>query len=111
MKLSQTQQGRACVVAVSGRVDHGNAEALRAALQPALQEPMTVLDLSRLDYISSAGLRILMLAARETKARGHALAVCSLQPVVREIFAITRFDQVLSVHADVPAALRALGGA
>lgn len=103
------QQGAATVVAVSGRVDHSNAEALRAALQPALEGPVTVLDFSGLDYISSAGLRVLMLAAREARARKQALAICSLQPVVREIFAISRFDLVFPVHADLPAALRALG--
>jgi anti-anti-sigma factor len=94
-------------------VDHGNADAFRAALWPHLAActaggDQLVLDLSRLEYISSAGLRILMLAAREVRPRDGVLVVCGLQPVVSEIFGISRFDAVFRVYLGVRAALAEL---
>ncbi len=56
-----------------------------------------MVDLSGVEYISSVGLRVLMLASKQAKAQGGALAVCGLQPVVREIFEISRFNLVLPV--------------
>ena len=64
-----------------------------------------LLDLSGLEYISSAGLRVLMLAAREVRARQGTLVVCELQPVVNEIFEISRFNIVFRVYPGLKAAL------
>jgi len=60
------------------------------------------------EYISSVGLRVLMLASKQSKAQGCTLAVCGLQPVVREIFAISRFDLVLQVFPTLHETLAAL---
>jgi anti-anti-sigma factor len=57
------------------------------------------------------GLRVLMVAARQMRAQQAGFAIAGLQPVVAEIFAISRFDKVLPVHADVAAALGALSPA
>ena len=66
-----------------------------------------VLDFAQVEYISSVGLRVLMVAARQLRERSAPLAIAALQPVVAEIFAISRFDRVLAVHPDVAAALAA----
>jgi anti-anti-sigma factor len=65
-----------------------------------------VLDLSRLEYISSAGLRVLMIAAREAKARQGKLIAVALQPVVREIFEISKFTLVFQLFDSVQDALK-----
>jgi anti-sigma B factor antagonist/stage II sporulation protein AA (anti-sigma F factor antagonist) len=106
---------RALLAFASGRVDHTNAEAFRLALWPALDDcrsagDAVILDLAGLSYISSAGLRVLMLAAREAGAKGGTLVVAGLQPVVREIFEITRFDRVFRVFADAAQAATTLAG-
>ncbi|HUS24687.1 MAG TPA: STAS domain-containing protein [Candidatus Binatia bacterium] len=110
MLLQQRREAGADVAALAGRVDHANAEELRAALAPVLENcraggPPLVLDLSALEYISSAGLRVLMLAARQAKEQGGHIVVAALQPLVREVFEITRFDAVFPVFDSVPAAL------
>jgi anti-anti-sigma factor len=64
-----------------------------------------VLDLSKVDYISSAGLRVLMLARKQAKAQGGTLVVAGLTPVVKEIFEISRFTVVFEVFASVRDAL------
>jgi anti-anti-sigma factor len=60
------------------------------------------------EYISSVGLRVLMLASKQVKAQGGSLAVCGLGPVVREIFEISRFTLVLDVFSALREALARL---
>ena len=102
------------VVAVPvGQIDHPNAELLKRALAPILDGPVPasgalVLDFSGVSYISSMGLRILLMAAKQLRAANARIAVAALQPVVREIFAIARFNHVLEIFPDVRSALRNL---
>jgi anti-sigma B factor antagonist len=116
LELKQSRVGDVVVIAVSGRVDHATAEQFRAELWPhvlgcAAGGDRLLLDLAGLEYISSAGLRVLMLAWRQAKGREGTLVVCSLQPIVREIFQISRFDVVFHVVPDREAALAELRAA
>jgi anti-anti-sigma factor len=70
-----------------------------------------VIDLADVEYISSVGLRVLMLASKQAKAQGGALVVADLQPVVREIFEISRFTLVVEVFATLREALAKLSPA
>lgn len=115
MELPARHYGNTRVLSVSGRIGHDNAEAFRVALEPHLARcsahgEALVLDLSGLEYISSAGLRVLMLAAREAKRNGGRIAVAALQPVVQEIFEISRFTLVFETFPTVREAV-ALQGA
>ena len=69
-----------------------------------------VLDLSGTEYMSSAGLRVLMLANNAAKGRGARIAVGGLRAVLAEIFAISRFNMVFPCHATVAEATASLGG-
>lgn len=111
MELPVTRHADVAVLHVAGRLDLGLADAFRTALTPHLGACVAggdgiVLDLAGVDYISSAGLRVLMLAARQAKAQGGAVAVAALQPVVREIFEIAKFTLVLPCFGTVAEALR-----
>jgi anti-anti-sigma factor len=99
-----------------GRIDHATAEAFKAGLAPhragvAAGRDRAVIDLGAVEYISSVGLRVLMLASKQVKAQGGALAVADLQPVVREIFEISRFNLVLEVFPTLREALAKLSPA
>ena len=124
MQLTERRIGNVLVLATSGRIDHASAEGFKAALQPHLAQckaggDVVVLDFSGVEYISSVGLRVLMLAAKQTKSQGGAIAVAALQPVVKEIFDISRFTLVIPCFAGVrdalaqlsPSALAAYGAA
>jgi len=105
------------VVAVPvGPIDHANAQGLQEALAPLLNSPPPgtaglVLDLSRVDYISSMGLRVLMVAAKQLRARSMRIAVAALTPVVKEIFDIARFNHVTEVFPTVRSALERISPA
>jgi anti-sigma B factor antagonist/stage II sporulation protein AA (anti-sigma F factor antagonist) len=104
------------VLSVLGRVDHGTSEGFRTALVPHLErcakgQDHLVLDCTGMDYISSAGLRVFMLAARQVKAQQGWLALAAVQPLVREVLEITKFTQVLRIEPTVRAAVSAASAA
>jgi anti-anti-sigma factor len=98
------------VVSPTGRIDHRSAADLEAALLPLAAEAAErkgalVLDFSGVDYISSVGLRVLMIAARQMRAAQGRISVAALSSVVAEIFSISRFDKVLVVQSTLDDAL------
>jgi anti-sigma B factor antagonist/stage II sporulation protein AA (anti-sigma F factor antagonist) len=98
------------VISPKGRIDHASAEGVRAALAPHLArcaagQDHLVLDLAGVDYISSAGLRVLMLAAKQAKAQQGFLAVVGVQPLVQEVLEISKFTLVLRLLPSVRDAL------
>lgn len=113
MQLTDRRIGNAKVLAASGRIDHASAESFKAALAPHLAQckaggDVVVLDFSGVDYISSVGLRVLMLAAKQARSQASAIAVAAPQPVVKEIFEISRFTLVIPCFAGVRDAIAAL---
>ena len=121
MRLGYARFADVVVLSLSGRVDHATAEELETALAPHLArcgegQDHVVLDFAGVDYISSAGLRILMLAAKQAKAQRGFLAVAAVQPLVHEILEISKFTLVIrtlpsvreAVAAASPAGLAAL---
>lgn len=112
MELSPRRFADTLVLSPRGRIDHANAGQLEKHLWPWLGTPgdgpgRLVLDLSDLEYISSAGLRVLLMASKQVKAHGGTVAVAGLQAVVREIFEISKFTLVLPVFPTVRAAVEA----
>ena len=110
MQVATRQFADTIVVAPEGRIDHRSAAELETTLLPLLQQAAAqrsalVLDFSGVDYISSVGLRVLMIAAKQMRAAQARLAVAALQSVVAEIFSISRFDKVLAVSPSLEAAL------
>ena len=112
MELAPKRFAQATVLSPAGRIDHATADRFKTALLDHLERHAgadgVVLDLAGVEYMASAGLRALVLAARQAKARGGRLVVAALQPVVREVFEITRFTLVLETFASVRDALAAV---
>jgi len=100
------------VVSASGRIDFAGAQALEAAIAPTLAPDSSVrglvVDLAGVDYISSVGLRALMMAAKTLRAQERTLGVAAPQPLVREIFEISRFNMILDVSPTLRAGLERL---
>ena len=110
MTLSEATFGGSTVVTASGRIDMSNADAFTAALLTAVSKAKTAVavDMSGVDYISSAGLRSLTIALRSAKAEKRAFAIAALTPLVLEIFTISRFNLVFSIYPGVREALAAV---
>ncbi len=113
MELSSSQSGSVRVLHVQGRLDHAHAKAFENALAPHLIEctaagPAVLLDFANVVYISSVGLRVLLLAAKQAKAQQGRIAIAALTPVVTEVFQVSHFNLVLKVYPDVATASMAL---
>ena len=110
MQITTRRLADVVIAAPVGRIDHQSAARLEAALAPLIAETAEqrgalVLDFSGVEYISSVGLRVLMVAAKQMREHQAALLVAALQGVVAEIFAISRFDRVLTVTPTLDDAL------
>ena len=110
MNVTSRRYGPAVVLQVSGRLDQDTCEAFRGQLMGFVEAAAhdggaIVLDLSQLEYVSSAGLRCFMLASRQAKAQHGRIFVAALQPMVREIFEISHFNLIFQVFPTVREAL------
>jgi anti-anti-sigma factor len=122
MEIIRKTVGGSVVLAPVGRIEMTTADPFREQVLGALDRLGTggavVIDCAHLDYVSSAGLRALMIASKTAKTKTLGLAVAAMQPVVREIFQISRFDLVVACFDTVrealgkldPAALDAAAG-
>src|SRR5437899_12640996 len=100
MHVAQERDCDAVVLTPIGRVDNSTTDGLKSGLDAYVAScraggDRLVWDFSKVDYISSVGLRVLMLAGKEMRERGGSIVVAAMQPVVREIFEISRFNLVL----------------
>jgi len=116
MESTHRALGDVVVVAPVGRIDYLVAAEFERTLVPLLDPGSgsrrgLVVDFSGVDYISSVGLRVLMIATRSIRSRGARLAAAALQPAVQEIFSISRFDRVVEIFPTVRAALSAISPA
>jgi len=100
MDLTPKRYADTIVLSPVGRLDHATSEGFKVALAPYMARcardlDRVILDFVGVEYISSIGLRVLMLAAKQAKTQGGSIGVAALQPVVKEIFDISRFTMVL----------------
>jgi len=116
VEFSVRQFADVVVAAPTGRIDHVTASALEQGLLPLVagspgNNTGLIVDMEGVEYISSMGLRVLMVAAKQARAGRIRMVVASMPPVVAEIFSISRFDAVLDVYPSLRGALEALSPA
>ena len=94
------------------RVDGTNARDFENTLKEAIDESHQgmVIDCEHLSYISSAGLRAILLIAKTLKRRKMGFAICFLAEPIREIFEISGFDKIIAIYNSRADALAAIGG-
>lgn len=114
MEVLPRRHGNVLVLSPQGRVDHVHADAFKTAIDRYLDDAKVsaspvILDFAAVDYISSVGLRALMLVARQVKQQDGRIVIAALQPLVEEVFKISRFNLVYQVFHSVDAALAELG--
>ncbi len=102
VEINRSQDGDIIILAPSGRIDQDTSAAFQEALSGEISGAASVIvDFGGIEYISSVGLRALMIGAKESKASGGKLAVAELCPVVQEVFQISRFDKVIQTFDTV----------
>ena len=98
MNINKNQNGTALEIALEGRLDTMTAPELEAELNNSLQNADSlVLDFAKLEYISSAGLRVLLSAHKAMSNKGG-MKVTNVNEIVREVFEVTGFADILTIE-------------
>ena len=98
MTITKNQDGAALVIALEGRLDTTTAPELEKELKDALPGVTGLtLDLEKLEYISSAGLRVLLAAQKTMSAQGT-MKLIHVNEIIMEIFEITGFSDILTIE-------------
>ena len=99
------------VINIVGRVDGMNTREFQSGLEQTTRSyggPAIVLDFEGLSYISSAGLRAILLVAEAMNRRSKKLALCSLPSTILEIIQTTGFDNIIDVYMSRSSAIEAV---
>ncbi len=108
MDISHEDKGSVAIVSITGSLDALTAPLLTDYLNKEMGEGKNqlVVNLSGLEYTSSAGLRVLLNAVKESRQRGGDLRVASVRPTVNKIFVMSGFTSIMKFFADVDGAVK-----
>ncbi|MCX6934608.1 MAG: STAS domain-containing protein [Verrucomicrobia bacterium] len=108
VQIHTTKESNGTIVQLQGRVDATSAPSVEQALAGVIDqgEKRLVIDCAGLEFISSAGLRSLLLAVKKMKASGGVIALAALQSNVKEVFDISGFSALFTIHAATADALK-----
>ncbi len=98
LKIEKTAENGKYVFTLEGRLDTNAAEQMEAELQPCMSSAKElVFDFEKLQYVSSAGLRIL-LSAQKTMNKQGSMKVIHVNETIMEIFEVTGFTDILTIE-------------
>ena len=112
MAIETIKEGGAVIAKADGRIDGSNARDFQEDLDTAFGDAdrVAILDLEQLSYISSAGLRVILMTAKGLERREVKFGICSLSESIREVFQISGFDKIIPVNPSQAEAIQALAG-
>ncbi|MFN7987817.1 MAG: STAS domain-containing protein [Thermoanaerobaculia bacterium] len=107
MNITDERRGDVLVVRPEGRIDTNTSDELDRALVGRIDggARRLVIDMGGTDYISSAGLRVLLLAAKKLKGVSGQLVLGAMNPSVRQIFELAGFVAIFAIEPDVDRAV------
>jgi len=110
MEIDIDTQGQTTVLSIKGRLDSNTAPQLEEGINTARDNgnPNIVLDFKELEYISSAGLRVILKTSKDLKQEEKGFVLCAMQDYVREVFDISGFDTILAIVPSLEEALARL---
>lgn len=99
MEIDQVKKNNSDVITLSGRLDANTASTLDNVFASIVNNANTkiIVNCEHLDYISSAGLRVLLTAAKELKKHQGKIAICCLNPNVKQVFEISGFTSIFPI--------------
>ena len=100
MTVNKTQEGDKTIFALDGRLDTTTSPKLQEALIPAIDEAQGVtLDFAGLSYISSAGLRVLLMGQKAANSKNISMTIRNVSEEIMEVFDMTGFTEMLSIDS------------
>jgi len=110
MEISQKEENGIIFLAFKGRLDGTSAPEAEQTIKNILDAENTrlVFDLGLLEYLSSAGLRVILGAAKEMKRRDGKFVLCSLNAYVKEVFEVSGFGTIIPIAESVEAGIKSV---
>jgi anti-anti-sigma factor len=110
MKISVNSGSEHVIVVIEGRLDTTQSDAFEKQMLEIIGSGQTkiILDCKALEYISSSGLRVFLIAQKKMMAISGKLLLCNLQPGIKEIFEVSGFSMIFSIYPDLETALDAV---
>ena len=111
MQLGADIKGHICVVSLTGRLDTVTAPEFDKSMADQLEQEVAayLLDLRELEYVSSAGLRRLLVLAKKLQAAQRKLVLCGLNELIDEVFEVSGFKPLFTICADPEQGLQEIG--
>lgn len=109
LSISWSSEGGARIASVDGRIDSANASEFESRMEQGIQadDQALVIDFSGVNFISSSGLRVVLRLAKSFRPP-RSFSICGLSDFLAEIFGISGFDQIVTIHPGREDALAAL---
>lgn len=100
MEITTANRENATILSINGRVDTSTAPELEQAINKQIEQGnrKILLDFSKVTYISSGGLRVLLATAKKLKNPGEKFGICSLQPDVLKILKLAGFTSIFAIY-------------
>lgn len=110
MEIIEEKQSGIDIFKLNGRLDSNTSQELEKKIVDAIRDGSrkVVIDFEYLDYISSAGLRVILKATKDLKNTEGMIMLCSMQDYVKEVFEIAGFDSFLPIVNNIDEALMRL---
>lgn len=109
MDIAEKRTDSALLVGPKGRLDSQTSKAFEDYIMQTMNtEKAIIISFAELNYISSAGLRVLLMAAKRAKASQLKLALSAISPAVRDVFEMSGFVKLFTIYADDDEALAAM---
>ncbi len=108
--VAAERDGNALVLLPVGRLDSANARSFEQVVMEHIGsgEQSLIVDFSRLTFISSSGMRVLLIAAKKLQATSGKLILCEMKEHIEEVFRISGFDQIIPIKTSRGDAVRAV---
>ena len=110
MEIIQKEENGIVLIAINGRLDADTSPEAEKVVKDALKDQTTriLFNLASLEYLSSAGLRVLLGAAKEMRRRDGKIALCALNEFVKEIFEVSGFQSLIPITDSVESGIELL---
>jgi len=110
MEISQKEENGIVSIAIKGRLDADSSAEAETVVKDALkgEKNRLLFNLGELEYLSSAGLRVLLSAAKEMRRRDGKIVLCDLNEFVKEIFEVSGFQSLIPITDSVESGIETL---
>jgi len=110
MDISEDRKADAVILALSGKLDATTAKTFEDKILGVINSgtQRLVVDLSQLEYVSSSGLRVLLLAAKRLQGTDGKIVLCALKDQIRQVFDLAGFSSILSIYGSRDEAIKGL---